>query len=108
MTLLTSMSFVPAVRFGRGPLRWLTSLGVISYSFYLLHQPILLLTSGLADAAGLGLVPTVGLALVVAGGLTVAAATVFYRSIERPFLVRGSMKSVLRPDPTHINAVRVR
>ena len=108
LALLTSMSTLPHTYFSRGPLRWLTGLGVISYSFYLLHQPVLLLTAGLARATDLGVIPTIILALLTAGLLTVASATLFYRGIERPFLVRGSMRSVVRPPAAHISAVRVR
>ena len=32
------------------------------------------------------------------GTLTVALAAIFYRGIERPFLVRGSTASVVLPD----------
>jgi len=96
-SLLVAMSAIPATYFARGPLRWLTALGVISYSFYLLHQPVLLLTSGLADLVGLGLVGTVLLALATAGTLTFALANLFFRGIEKPFLVRGSTRAVVLP-----------
>ena len=52
--LLVAFAHVPSRVFERGPLRWLTALGVISYSFYLLHQPVLLLTSGIADPGAVG------------------------------------------------------
>lgn len=106
--LLVAMSTAPARFFARGPLRWLTALGVISYSFYLLHQPILLLTSGLGDLVGLGLVGTVLLALATAGTLTFAAASLFFHGIEKPFLVRGSMRAVVLPAADQASTVRVR
>lgn len=107
-SLLVAMSAVPAHFFSRGPLRWLTALGVISYSFYLLHQPILLLTSGLGELVGLGLVGTVLLALATAGTLTFAAASLFFHGIEKPFLVRGSMRAVVLPGADQASTVRVR
>ncbi|GAB3880255.1 acyltransferase family protein [Terrabacter terrigena] len=97
--LLVLLARVPARVFEAGPLRWLTALGVISYSFYLLHQPVLLLTAGIArvDEWGVGLTTLV--ALGVAGTATVVVAAVFYHYIEKPFLVRGSMRTVVRAGP---------
>ncbi|MFM6851607.1 MAG: acyltransferase family protein [Terrabacter sp.] len=94
--LLVLLARVPDRVFESGPLRWLTALGVISYSFYLLHQPVLLLTAGLARPDEWGIGPTSLLALAVAGTTTVLVAAVFYHFIEKPFLVRGSMRSVVR------------
>ncbi|MGO4599374.1 acyltransferase family protein [Terrabacter sp. 2RAF25] len=94
--LLVLLARVPDRVFESGPLRWLTGLGVISYSFYLLHQPVLLLTAGVARPDQWGVGPTTVLALVVAGTTTVLVASVFYHFIEKPFLVRGSMRSVVR------------
>lgn len=94
--LLVLLAHVPARRFEAGPLRWLTALGVISYSFYLLHQPVLLLTAGLAQFGEWGLGLTTLVALGVAGTTTVLVAAVFYHFIEKPFLIRGSMRTVVR------------
>ena len=94
--LLVVLARVPSRVFEVGPLRWLTGLGVISYSFYLLHQPVLLLTSRLGRPAQWGIGLTTLVALAVAGTSTVLVAAVFYRFIEKPFLVRGSMRSVVR------------
>jgi peptidoglycan/LPS O-acetylase OafA/YrhL len=107
-SLLVAMSTLSGGFFARGPLRWLTALGTISYSFYLLHQPILLLTSGIGEAVGLGILGTVLLALATAGTLTVLAATVFFHGIEKPFLVRGSMRAVVIPATGQASTVRVR
>lgn len=82
--------------FDAGPLAWLAGLGTISYSFYLLHQPVILLLSGWGHRLGLGLIPLFVVALATSGTLTVAVATAFYRWVERPFLVRGSMSAVVR------------
>ncbi|GAB2776921.1 acyltransferase [Terrabacter koreensis] len=94
--LLVLLARVPARVFEAGPLRWLTALGVISYSFYLLHQPVLLLTAQLGRQVEWGIGLTTLLALAVAGTATVLVAALFYRFIEKPFLVRGSMRSVVR------------
>ncbi|MBL0005032.1 MAG: acyltransferase family protein [Actinomycetales bacterium] len=55
--LLILLQRVPERHFGAGPLAWLTGLGTISYSFYLLHQPVILLLSGWGHNLGLGLIP---------------------------------------------------
>jgi len=97
--LLVVLARVPGRVFEAGPLRWLTALGVISYSFYLLHQPVLLLASGLARPDEWGIGPTTVMALAVAGTATVLVASVFYHVVEKPFLVRGSMRSVVKDAP---------
>lgn len=96
--LLVLLSRVPERFFGRGPLAWLTGLGTISYSFYLLHQPVILLLSGWGHSLGLSVIPLFAVAMATSGTLTVALAAIFYRGIERPFLVRGSTASVVLPD----------
>lgn len=55
--VLILLQRVPERHFGAGPLAWLTGLGTISYSFYLLHQPVILLLSGWGHNLGLGLIP---------------------------------------------------
>ena len=98
MGLLVLMARVPERYFSRGPLAWLTGLGTISYSFYLLHQPVILLLSGWGHSFGLPIVPLFALAMATSGTLTVAFAAAFYRGIERPFLVRGSTAAVVLAD----------
>ena len=93
--LLVLLQRVPERWFGRGPLAWLAGLGTISYSFYLLHQPIILLLNGWGHSLGLALIPLFFVALATSGTLTVAVATALYRGVERPFLVRGSMSAVV-------------
>jgi peptidoglycan/LPS O-acetylase OafA/YrhL len=66
-------------------------LGLLSYSLYLLHVPIILL--GLrqlrrAGYIGIGWTPTSAIAVLALALLSVAASTLTYRFIERPFLVR--------------------
>jgi len=94
--LLVLLQRLPERHFDAGPLAWLAGLGTISYSFYLLHQPVILLLSGWGHRLGLGLIPLFVVALATSGTLTVAVATAFYRWVERPFLVRGSMSAVVR------------
>lgn len=93
---LVLLATVPGRVFRHPALHWLTALGTVSYSFYLLHQPVLLATAPLGQALGLGITATSVVALVVAGSITTGLAIVFYRAVERPFLVRGSMRDAIR------------
>lgn len=73
---------------GRRPSRWetgpLASFGAISFSFYLLHQPLLLLTS--AAARGATSTPIALLLLGVTGGFLIVLipSIVFHLGVERP------------------------
>ncbi len=98
MGLLVLLARVPERFFSRGPLAWLTGLGTISYSFYLLHQPVILLLSGWGHSLGLPVIPLFVVAMATSGTLTVVLAAAFYRGIERPFLVRGSTSAVVLAD----------
>lgn len=64
-------------------------LGAISYSIYLWHYPILEWVKGPLDAMHAGL----GLYVLVAVPLTIAASALSYYALERPFLARAP-----RPD----------
>lgn len=70
----------------------LARLGVLSYSIYVLHQPIfhysLWAWRSAFPRAGLGWTPYTGPWFVLAAALCVALASLTYRWIERPFLVR--------------------
>lgn len=74
---------------GKNRLGLLTQFGAISYSFYLLHQPILLLIAPILRPEKLGVLPTFALSAVTAFPLTLALAYVFFHYIEQPFLQRG-------------------
>ncbi len=72
--------------------RVLELVGVLSYSIYLLHVPVLLFGLGPLRRAGIvpmqgWSVPTIG-AMVLLAGACLAMATLTYTTIERPFLVR--------------------
>lgn len=62
----------------------LERLGRVSYSFYLIHQPILLLTGHAAAALTLGFVTSWVVALTLGLGLVFAVAAVLYLVVERP------------------------
>ena len=72
--------------------RWFTTLGVLSYSVYIVHVPLVRLSFQALRGAGLGCVydwnvrsAIVGLILVA---VCLALSAMTYRLIERPFLVR--------------------
>jgi peptidoglycan/LPS O-acetylase OafA/YrhL len=71
--------------------RVLERLGVLSYSLYLLHVPIMIVSLGYLRRAGMigaGWSFRAAAAVVVLGLASVAASSLTYRYIERPFLVR--------------------
>jgi peptidoglycan/LPS O-acetylase OafA/YrhL len=63
--------------FGGGVLQWL---GRISFSLYLVHEPVVVSVAGLAGPGTAGVVTT----LAVGGGLSVALAVAFHRLVEAP------------------------
>lgn len=71
--------------FGK-PLSLLVNLGTISYSFYLIHQPVLLLAAPLVHRWHLSIVPTFLFSLIVGVPFTASLAYVFFICFERPFL----------------------
>ena len=68
----------------------LSRLGIISYSFYLLHQPVLLLMSPLAHRLHLSVISTFMLSIFCGIPLMIAIAKLYYTFVERPFLYAGS------------------
>ncbi|XHR29020.1 MAG: acyltransferase family protein [Chthoniobacteraceae bacterium] len=68
--------------------RFLTRVGVVSYSLYLFNQPLLgALGSALETAGGpLHISPTLrfGIVLIVGGGLLILGSEIFYRWVEAP------------------------
>lgn len=75
-----------------------TRLGLVSYSFYLLHQPIVLLIG--AVVRDLGLPPLMVYSLALPAGMTVVyfVARAFFLIVERPFLLAGSMRNAIRSE----------
>ena len=73
-------------------------LGVVSYSFYLLHQPFLLLTQTLARQVTRQPVPLYLLAATVALPAAAGLAYAFFQGVERPFLVAGGMRDAVVTD----------
>ncbi len=68
----------------RGLLRPVGVFGVFSYSFYLLHQPALLLSSRAARGVGQNPYLLIALASTVGFGVVATVSYVFYRVIELP------------------------
>jgi peptidoglycan/LPS O-acetylase OafA/YrhL len=72
--------------------RWLAALGVLSYSIYIVHVPLVLFALKALAAAGVpdlySRTPRSAAIGVVLIGACVAISAVTYRLIERPFLVR--------------------
>jgi len=77
---------------GKNPLGVLNRIGVISYSVYLLHQPIILLLNPWAQSLKLGIIPTFGLALVTSFPLALLMGWLFFTFIERPFIALGKRR----------------
>lgn len=73
----------------------LAGLGTISYSFYLLHQPVVELTAPLVAPLHLPVLAAFGVSLLVVAPVMVVLALFFYLTVERPFL-QSSKSFVLR------------
>jgi peptidoglycan/LPS O-acetylase OafA/YrhL len=75
--------------------RTIQQLGVVSFSFYLIHQPVLLLmqpwVARMHISPGLELLLGMTVGVVVIGIL----AWIFFTLVERPFLVRGGMRDAI-------------
>jgi peptidoglycan/LPS O-acetylase OafA/YrhL len=66
--------------------RWLVSIGLFSYSIYLLQEPLLRLSGGLARDAGLGPLPAVAVFALLVGPAMIALSYALFLGLERPFL----------------------
>lgn len=89
----------------RRPVRIASTLGLVSYSFYLLHQPFLLLSAPLLTR--LAAHPLAGTAVTFLVGVPVMylLARAAYVLVERPFLRSGSMRDAIVPDrPPQVGA----
>lgn len=77
--------------FSSRPLVWL---GVVSYSLYLIHDPLLaLMRAGLARH-DLQPLPAFAILVVIGVPLVLGASYVFHRCVERPFLSRRAKRRV--------------
>ena len=68
------------------PLALLVGLGTISYSFYLIHQPVLLLSAPLVRSLHFSIIETFLFGIFIGVPLTAALACGFFICFERPFL----------------------
>ena len=92
--LIVSCAELPESLFGKHkPLGLLTGIGTVSYSLYLLHQPLLLLAASYINSLGLSTLSTFGLFTVAGVPILVLIATVFFLLFERPFLYRKKSKA---------------
>lgn len=80
------------------PSRVGTRIGLVSFSFYLLHQPFLLLTAPVARALTSSPVALYVIAATLGLAVMYLVALIFFRLVERPFLVSGGMKDAIKPD----------
>lgn len=84
-------------------LGWLTRIGVISYSIYLLQQPFLLLTARLVKPYGLSISGAMGLFLCVGLPVLLLPSWLMYKTVEVPCMALG--KSMAKRPPKE-NAAR--
>ena len=96
--LVLLLERVPRPTFDVVPLRLLSWFGLISYSFYLLHQPLLLLVAPEVKGMHLGTLGTYALAGTVGIGAISCIAWPLYRLAEKPALVSGGMRQTIRRD----------
>ncbi len=85
--IIVLLARVPHTNFSMGkPLSILVQLGTISYSFYLIHQPVLLLSAPFVHQLHLSIVSTFLFGLLIGAPFTAALAYGFFVCFERPFL----------------------
>ena len=71
---------------------------MISFSFYLIHQPALLMMQPLVERFHIGSSAELLLGMTVGVGVIALFAWLFFCLVERPFLVRGGMREAIVPD----------
>lgn len=86
-------SIFPLRVFGYRPL---VQVGLISYSIYLIHEPLLRVTGAYARGFGIAPALALGTIIVVLAPVLLGASLLFYRLFEMPFLTSGP-RAVLRP-----------
>lgn len=84
----------------RPPFRALTSLGVVSYSVYLLHQPLLQIAAYKLTRLGLPYLVLLPVALGIVLPFLVSAGRVFYRFVEAPGQFRSPAHKSLKKSKT--------
>ena len=70
----------------RAPLAMFTSIGVVSYSLYLIHQPLLLVTEPLIAYLHLSIQTSLLFFFVVEFPILVLLASLLFRTVEEPFM----------------------
>jgi peptidoglycan/LPS O-acetylase OafA/YrhL len=100
--ILLGIACGPAI--ARRPLsfRWLTGVGVIGYSIYLIHMPMLYrLNLALYKGSFVsGDAFKHFLQLSIPGAIVILVlSTLFYHGVEKPFMIRGRSRSVPVPGP---------
>ncbi len=100
--LVVTCAFLPhRVISGNAVGRTIQKLGVISFSFYLIHQPALLLMSPLVHRLHVGPVMELLLGMTVGVAVITMGAWVYFRCVEKPFLIRGGMRdAIVDPAPS--------
>ena len=100
--LVVTCAFLPhRVISGNAAGRTVQKLGVISFSFYLIHQPALLLMAPLVHRIHVGPVAELLLGMTVGVAVITVAAWVYFQCVEKPFLIRGGMRdAIVDPAPS--------
>jgi peptidoglycan/LPS O-acetylase OafA/YrhL len=78
---------------------YLMRLGAFSYSLYLIHMPIMVVTSELVRETGLAPLARLGLQAVIVLPATVAIAYLFHLAFEKPFMSSGQPKRPVEAAP---------
>jgi peptidoglycan/LPS O-acetylase OafA/YrhL len=100
--LVVTCAFLPHRVIGGNPVgRTVQKLGVISFSFYLIHQPALLLMAPLVRRLHVSGEMELLLGMTVGVAVVTLAAWVYFRLVEKPFLIHGGMRdAIVDPAPS--------